>query len=127
MLQELLNGSSRDPSEHVRTAARSALAQLPLTALSLLPLLTVLDKAAATDVDTPAPKTRKRSKAEFNVKHAAEELNVLQLAGQQLPLITSPTLCLPCAHTLCFLCASPSGSFCQTLSHSSLRHVPSCK
>ena len=84
MLQEMLNGASRDPSEDVRKAARSALAQLPLTALSLVPLLTVLDKAAPTDVDTPAPKTRKRAKAESNVKHAAEELNVLQLAGQRL-------------------------------------------
>ena len=85
-LQVLLNGASRDPSEAVRKAARSALAQLPLSPLSLLPLLTISDKAAA--VDTPAPKTRRRSKAESSGKHAAEGLDILELAGMLQPVLS---------------------------------------
>ena len=81
MLQALLNGSARDSSEEVRKAARSALAELPLTALSLTPLLAVTDKAAVAAVDLPAPKTRRRSKAESSVKQAAAGLHVLELAG----------------------------------------------
>lgn len=89
MLQALLNGSSRDASNAVRQAARAALAELPLTALSLTPLLTVSDKAAsAGEVDMPAPKTRRRSKAESSVKQAAQGLDILELAG--LLLLCSP-------------------------------------
>lgn len=77
VMQALLNGSSRDPSEGARKAARSALSHLPLTALSLVPLLTVVDKAAATEVDMPAPKTRKCSQTESSVKQAADELDIL--------------------------------------------------
>jgi len=84
LVQALLNGSSRDPSEDARKAARSALSHLPLTALSLVPLLTTVDKAAATEVDMPAPKTRKRSQAESSVKQAADGLDILHLAGQPL-------------------------------------------
>ena len=87
-LQVLLNGASRDPSEAVRKAARSALAQLPLSPLSLLPLLTISDKAAAAAVDTPAPKTRRRSKAESSGKHAAEGLDILELAGMLQPVLS---------------------------------------
>ena len=91
MVQALLNGSSRDPSEDARKAARSALSHLPLTALSLVPLLTVADKAAATEVDTPAPKTRKRTQAESSIKQAADGLNILHLAGQP---VSPSTNCL---------------------------------
>ena len=84
VMQALLNGSSRDPSEAARKGARSALSHLPLTALSLVPLLTVVDKAAATEVDMPAPKTRKRSQTESSVKQAADGLDILHLAGQLL-------------------------------------------
>ncbi len=91
VMQALLNGSSRDPSEAARKAARSALSHLPLTALSLVPLLTVVDKAAATEVDMPAPKTRKRSQTE-SVKQAADGLDILHLAGQLLsPSSDCPT------------------------------------
>ncbi len=90
-MQALLNGSSRDPSEGARKAARSALSHLPLTALSLVPLLTLVDKAAATEADMPAPKTRKRSQTESSVKQAADELDILHLAG---PLLSPSIDCL---------------------------------
>ena len=82
MLQELLNGSSRDPSSAVRQAARAALSDLPLTALSLSPLFTISGQAASGGpVETPVPKTRRRSKAESSVKQAAKGLDLLELAG----------------------------------------------
>ena len=82
MLQELLNGSSRDPSTAARQAARTALSELPLTALSLTPLFTISDSSR--DVDTPAHKTRRRSQAESSIKQAAEGLDLLELAGMLL-------------------------------------------
>jgi len=107
LVQALLNGSSRDPSEDARKAARSALSHLPLTALSLVPLLTTVDKAAATEVDMPAPKTRKRSQAESSVKQAADGLDILHLAGQ--PLSSS---------TDCLTSTVPPSPSCRTLSQS---------
>lgn len=82
VMQALLSGASKDPSTPVRQAARAALAKLPLTAMSLTPLLTVSDEAApAGEADLPAPKTRRRSKAESSIKQAAQGLHILELAG----------------------------------------------
>lgn len=102
-LQELLNGSSRDPSAAVRQAARAALSELPLTALSLRPLFTTSDQAASRGkVDTPAHKTRRRSKAESSIKQAAEGLDLLGLAGLLLLLLLFllPLLPLPLCYCL---------------------------
>lgn len=89
MLQELLNGASRDPSNAVRQAARAALSELPLTALSLRPLFAMSDEAGlGGEVDTPAHKTRRRSKAESSIKQAAEGLDLLELAGLLLTPVT---------------------------------------
>ena len=99
VLQELLNGSSRDPSAAVRQAARAALSELPLTALSLRPLFTTSEQAACGgEVDTPAHKTRRRSKAESSIKQAAEGLDLLELAGLLLLLLLLACISLP--HTL---------------------------
>ena len=55
-------------------------------------------------MDTPAPKTRRRSKAESSVKQAAEGLDLLELAGMpfslKLRVVQSPDGNFDNLHTL---------------------------
>ena len=85
-VQILLNGSSRDPSEAVRHAARAALSLLPITAASLAPLLADFEGIEVGLAATPAAsvKTRKRAKSGAAAFEAVEQIDILQLAGDAL-------------------------------------------